>query len=89
MQPTHIIINVHGGTVQDVFCSDSNAHVQIVDWDIQETEPNSPGIVEVEVEHGRQQLAFVGGLVPNPLTHLAGTDVEKALQAAEVLDGVT
>lgn len=87
MQPTHIIINVHGGTVQDVFCSDSNAHVQIVDWDIQETDPNSPGIVEVE--HGRQQLAFVGGLLPNPLVHLAGTDVEKALKAAEVLHGAT
>ncbi|MCE9553858.1 MAG: hypothetical protein K8T91_10860 [Planctomycetes bacterium] len=89
MQPTRIILNVHGCTVQDVFCSDPNAHVQIVDWDVSESDADAPGLVEVNVEQGRKQRAFVGGLVPNPLAHLAGTDVEKALQAAEVLDGAT
>lgn len=89
MQQTRIILNIQGGNVQDVFCSDPNANVQLVDWDVQESDPDAPGIVEVDVEFGRQQLAFVGGLLPNPLTHLTGTDVEKAVKAAEVLDGVT
>ena len=89
MQPTRIILNVHGGTVQDVCCSDANAHVQIVDWDIEQSDPDAPGIVEVQAEQGRKQLTFVGGLLPNSLGDLAGTDVERALQAAEATYGTT
>ena len=87
--PQQIVLNVSGGTVQDVFCSDSNAHVQIVDWDVQESDPDAPGIVEVQVEQGRKQLAFVGGLLANPMPDLVGTDVEKALTAAGVVDVTT
>ena len=86
MTNTRIILNIHGGTVQDVFCSDPNADVRIVDWDVQECDADAPGIVEVDVEHGRKQSAFVGGLLPNALADLAGTDVEGALQAAELAD---
>jgi len=89
MANTHIILNIHGGTVQDLFCSDPNAHVQIVDWDVQEGDPNAPGTVEISAEHGRKRSAFVGGLLPNSLADLSGTDVEQALMAAEVLHGAT
>jgi len=87
--PQQIVLNIQGGTVQDVFCTDSNAHVKIVDWDVQVSDPNAPGIVEVQVEQGRKQLAFVGGLLPNPMSDLAGTDVEKALAAAGVANVTT
>lgn len=87
MSQTRIILNIHGGSVQDVFCSDANAHVQIVDWDVQESDPDAPGIVEVAVDHSRKQSVFVGGLLLNPLADLVGTDVDRALKAAEVLHG--
>ena len=86
MTVPQIVLNIYGGTVQDVFCTDSNAHVQIVHWDVQESDPDALGIVEVEVEQGRKRLAFVGGLLPNPMSDLVGTDVEKALSAAGVAD---
>jgi len=89
MAKLEVILNVHGGTVQDVFCSDANAHVQIVDWDVEQSDPDAPGIIAVQVEQGRKQLAFVGGLLPNALSDLAGTDVERALQAAEATYGTT
>lgn len=89
MQQTTIILNIYGGSVQDVFCTDPDAQVQVVDWDTDGLDLSDPGICEVTVERNRKRLVFVGGLLPNPLAHLAGTDVEQALQAAEVLDGIT
>lgn len=40
-----------------------------------------------DVEQGRKQPVFVGGLLPCSLEDLAGTNVHKALKAAEVTDG--
>lgn len=87
MPPPTVIINLHGGIVQDVFCSLAEVDVRLVDWDVEGSDQDDPGIVEVALAEDRKRFVFVGGMLANPLDDLAGTDVERALKAAEVQDG--
>ena len=82
MNSTRIVLNVHGGVVQELYCSDPDADVRLVDWDVEESDPDAPGIVEIDTGGDRTQFAYVGALPAHPLTDLAGTDVEQAIQAA-------
>ena len=76
-----IVVNVSGGVVQDVFCSAPDANVMTVDWDVQENDPSSPGVVSLEL-NGRCRSAFVSESQAEPLGKLLNTDVEKAIQTA-------
>jgi hypothetical protein len=89
MPHMRVIISVHGGSVQDVFCSDAKADVRLIDWDVEESDPDAPGIFEFTTTDGRRRQVFVGGLSANPLNDMAGTDVERALKSAEVPYGQT
>ena len=80
--PIEIIVNVHGGVVQDVFCSDAEAQVTIVDWDTEGASPDDRGIVSFKTAEGKELLTHVDRSKPSPLSKLAGTDVESALRAA-------
>jgi hypothetical protein len=78
MPEMQIVINVHGGLVQEVFASEPLAELVVVDWDCA---PGDHHAVEVEV--GQNQLrASVQHPMVQPLEHLAGSDVEAVIDAA-------
>lgn len=81
-KPT-IIISMQGGLVQDVFCSNPNTRVVLVDWDQQGEQVGCPGVVEIESD-GRQHPVAVVEYQAAMLGELSGTDVEKALAAAHL-----
>lgn len=72
-----IVLNVQGGIVQDVFCSEPEARVITVDWDCDGGEPGD-GIVDV----AGCGLARVTEESPSPLGALIDRDVERAVTAA-------
>ena len=76
-----IIVEVHGGVVQNVYCSIPNAKAIIVDWDADGCFPGEDGVVEIELR-GRTQVASVGEMPLSPLEEMAGTDVGLAIDAA-------
>lgn len=78
-----IIISVHGGLVQDVFCSDPETRVVLVNWDQEGEQVGLPGIVEIESDGRKHPVAVVEYEAAN-LNELSGTDVEKALIAAHL-----
>ena len=79
MTRPQIVLNVHGGVVQDVFSSLPDLHVVVVDWDTEGLD--SPAVVEVSLD-GRSCSASVIELNALPLEELAGSDVEQAIDAA-------
>jgi hypothetical protein len=81
MTRPQVIINLHGGLVQDVFCSVPGAQVLVIDWDVEGSFPGEPGIVDVWLAAGPCQ-ACVGDFPAASLNELAGTDVEAAIDAA-------
>ena len=84
--PQRVVVNVYGGVVQDVFCSDPHARAAIVDWDNEGRDPSEDGIVEVQMEDGGKTPACVADYPTQPLKNLPGTDVEKALRAAKLAE---
>jgi hypothetical protein len=81
--PIEIIVSVYGGVVQDVFCSDAEAQVTIVDWDTEGANPDQAGVVKIQNAAGQERLAHVDRSKPAPLSRLVGTDVESALREAK------
>lgn len=79
MTRPQIVVNVHGGIVQDVFASIPDLHVVVVDWDTERLD--SPALVD-EPFGVRTCSASVVALPPVPLEELAGSDVEQAIDAA-------
>jgi hypothetical protein len=82
MAGTQIVINVAGGLVQNVFCSDLAAEAIVVDWDTEGAPPDEPGIVPVRDVLGRERLAQVTRRDVALLSELAGTEAEAAIEAA-------
>ena len=78
-----VIISVHGGLVQDVFCSDPVTRVVLVDWDQEGEGVGLPGVIEIESD-GRQHAVAVVEYETAKLTDLQGTDIEKALVTAHL-----
>lgn len=78
-----IIISVHGGLVQDVFCSNPDMCVVLVDWDQEGEHVGCPGVIEIESD-GRQHAVAVVEYEAAKFSDLPGTDVEKALAAAHL-----
>ncbi len=78
MPEMQVVINVHGGLVQEVFASGPLAELVVVDWDV------APGDHQaVEVEVGQNQLrASVQHPIAQPIERLAGSDVEAVIDAA-------
>jgi hypothetical protein len=81
MTRPQVIINLHGGLVQNVFCSVSGVQVLVVDWDVEGPFPGEPGIVDVPLATGPCQ-ACVSDFAVASLNELVGTDVEVAVDAA-------
>jgi len=81
MPRPQVIINLNGGLVQDVFCSVPGIQVLVVDWDAEGACPGDPGIVDVPLPDGPCR-ACVTDFPVAPLSEVAGTDVEAAIDAA-------
>jgi hypothetical protein len=83
MAQIRIVVHVHGGIVQEVFCSDAEADLTIVDWDADCLSLDDRGVVEVPALGG-SSLVCVAQQHVLPLVELAGTETEKAIVAAQV-----
>jgi hypothetical protein len=81
MTRPQLVINIRGGVVQDVFCSVPGPQAIVVDWDVGDSVPGKPGIVDVPV-HEAHCAAYVQHLAVRELRELAGTDAEAAIDAA-------
>jgi hypothetical protein len=73
-----VVVNVSGGAVQDVFCSDPEADIVLVDWDTDGCDPEADNLVAVA-----GGLAYVTGWNPEPLAAMKGTDVGLALSLSK------
>jgi hypothetical protein len=83
MPKIQIVVSVHGGVVQDVFCSAEEAELILVDWDTELCDPSAPDVAQITDSGGDERLAFVSKCRTEPLETLAGTDVEAAIQYAQ------
>ena len=81
MTRPQLIINLHGGLVQDVFCSVPGVQVLVVDWDVEDACPDEPGTVDVPLRDGPSRACVTDFPVAS-MSEVAGTDVEAAIDAA-------
>ena len=77
-----VVLNISGGVLQDVFCSDPAAEVILVDWDVDGCDSSEDGIVEIADGRGKKRFVAVAEYPVSPLEQLAGTETEAALKAA-------
>ena len=87
MPNTQIVINVAGGVVQNVFASNENVEVIVVDWDSEGADLGSPQLVEFH-EGGRTETALVAQIAVQSLHELAGSAIEGAIDAAYEQDAL-
>ena len=87
MAKTQIVINVSGGLVQDVFCSDPDTQVALVDWDTETCDPADDDIVAVNTADGHARFAHVAEYAAHPFSSLFGTDVATAMDTAGIRFG--
>ena len=81
MNQPQIVIHLSGGVIKEVFSSDRDADVIVVDWDVPRSVRLDPNIVAIKL-WGRKLLARVTPVTPRPLHDLAGSDIERAVEAA-------
>jgi len=82
MSSPTIVIEIEGGLVQEVYSSDPEAKVVIVDLDQECLRRGDRGVVEVP-DGPRAALAAVEQATVVPLTGLQGTLAKQALAAAK------
>lgn len=80
-----LILNVHGGVVQDAFSDLPGLEITVVDWDVDAADAGHPDVVSIVDRQSRDQCACVAPLTVRPFAELVGTDVEAALEAADGL----
>lgn len=83
MAKTRIVINIYGGSIQDIFSSDRNIEIAIVNWDTDDVEPGTE-TVRVRCSDGERRRAIVNCRAPYRLQDLEGTDAAAALNEAGV-----
>jgi hypothetical protein len=82
MSTIQIVLNVSGGVVQDVFASQNDVEVLLVDWDTDSSSRDDPALVTVVSDNGCQQQAYVADLTVQGLEDLPGTDVAAAIEVS-------
>ena len=80
MSANQLVIEVRGGLVQEVYSSQPDLDVILVDWDCDESD--SPQVVVIEAAQRRKQ-AYVVELPLQPLSALAGSELEQLFEAAD------
>jgi hypothetical protein len=77
-----IILSIHGGVLQDVYASDPDIDIVLVDWDVLGAVPDEEGFIHA-VHNQRLVRAFVSRPNPYPLCNLAGSEIESLIDAVE------
>lgn len=80
MSKTKVVINLYGGLVQEVFCSDQDADIVVVDWDTETCPEADPDITRITTENGLELGAIVREFDAAPIKLLAGTDCDAAIK---------
>jgi len=70
-----LVLNVHGGVVQDAFSDLPGLEITVVDWDVDAADTGHPDVVSIVDRQGRDQNVCVAPLVVRPFTELVGTDI--------------
>lgn len=84
MADARIVLNLLGGVVRDIFSSNREVEITVVDWNTEGCEADAIETVEVRCGDGKRRRAIVTCRAPYRLKDLAGTDVAAALQEAGV-----
>jgi hypothetical protein len=82
--PPRMVLNIHGGVLQEVYCDNPRAKVILVDWDTEGVGPTEEEVVEIADSRGNGRLATVTEYPVASLADLTGTDTLAALQAARI-----
>lgn len=82
MNSLSVVINVSGGLVQDVFASNPNIEVTLVDWDVEGADADHPDVISIIDRLGRNRPAYVAPLPVQTSHQLDGTEIAAALAAA-------
>jgi hypothetical protein len=82
---SEIILSIHGGVLQDVYASDADIDIILVDWDFAGSVTDEEGLIHA-VHNERLIKAFVSRPNPFPLHDLAGSEIETLINAAEQQD---
>ena len=85
MPKPEIILSIHGGVLQDVYASDPDIDIILVDWDVAGSVPDEEGLVHA-VHNKRLVKAFVSRPNSFPLCDLAGSEIESLINTAEQQD---
>jgi hypothetical protein len=85
MPKPEFVLSIHGGVLQDVYASDPDIDIILVDWDVAGSLPEEEGLVHA-VHNKRLVKAFVSRPNPFLLCDLAGSDIEALINAAEQQD---
>ena len=80
-----VVISVYGGVVQDVFCSEQDVQVIVVDWDADGSDSLGSGYVVVPDKFSHPSPAIVSVCKAEPLSAMNKTPIESALARAEFL----
>jgi hypothetical protein len=87
MARTRIVIVIHDTVVQGVYCSDADAELVVVDWDVERCNP-TVGIVAIAEGHGLVRHAHVYQLSALPFQQLPGSHTYEAIQQAGMSNDV-
>ena len=86
MTSPSVVLNVYGGVVQDVYASDPDVEVTLVDWDVEGADAEHPDVVSIMDRLGRTRPVYVAPLPINSSAGLGDTDVAAALAAARAVE---
>ena len=81
MANTAIVISLYRGMVQNVYCSDADAEIVLVDWGVEPCDPSDTRVVQIKTRRNVHS-AFVQGIIADPIEDLAGSMLERAIDAA-------
>ena len=78
--PRQLVLNLHGGVLQDAFGDDPQLEVTLVDWDNEDA--TDPRVVKIRVEGGETALAYVTRYPVAPLSEIKGSMTAAAIKKA-------
>ena len=85
MPKPEVILTIHGGVLQDVYASEPDIDIILVDWDVAGSVPDEEGLVHAI--HNKSLInAFVSRPNLSPIHELAGSEIETIINAAEQQD---
>ena len=79
--PVEVVLVVHGGVVQEAFCSEPNASFILVDWDTAGDPADDTDVVSLRLA-AKTRHVLVQPIAARPLHDLAGSETERAIEAA-------